>query len=87
MHILTEIYREIACAHSLVSILLIYPLALGIGAAICYGWVYAIEWIFYKYNKWKHPEEYCTRCGIYPADLPSDLCVGCESYMEHENLY
>lgn len=26
----------------------------------------------------------CEGCGIYPADLPSKLCPGCEAYQEHQ---
>lgn len=26
----------------------------------------------------------CEDCGVYPADLPSKLCAGCEAYREHQ---
>lgn len=26
----------------------------------------------------------CTECNIYPADYPSLMCVGCESYKDHQ---
>jgi Domain of unknown function (DUF4326) len=26
----------------------------------------------------------CADCGVYPADLPSRLCPGCEAYSEHQ---
>lgn len=26
----------------------------------------------------------CSECGIYPADLPSDICSGCEAYHDHQ---
>lgn len=26
----------------------------------------------------------CEDCGIYPADLPSKHCPGCEAYKEHQ---
>lgn len=26
----------------------------------------------------------CEECGIFPADLPSRLCPGCEAYQEHQ---
>ena len=25
----------------------------------------------------------CSDCGLYPADLPSHICPGCEAYREH----
>lgn len=25
----------------------------------------------------------CEECGKYPADLPSNLCCGCDAYKEH----
>ena len=25
----------------------------------------------------------CSECGKYPADVPSDLCPGCDAYREH----
>lgn len=25
----------------------------------------------------------CEECGEYPADLPSNLCCGCDAYKEH----
>ena len=25
----------------------------------------------------------CEECGVHPADLPSKLCCGCNSYREH----
>lgn len=29
----------------------------------------------------------CSECGIYSADKPSRLCVGCDAYREHTNPY
>jgi hypothetical protein len=26
----------------------------------------------------------CEDCGIYPVDLPSKFCPGCEAYGEHQ---
>jgi hypothetical protein len=26
----------------------------------------------------------CEECGIYRADPPSKICVGCEAYREHQ---
>jgi hypothetical protein len=26
----------------------------------------------------------CTGCGVHRADPPSELCVGCEAYKEHQ---
>lgn len=26
----------------------------------------------------------CEECGVYPADLPSKICPGCEAYQEHQ---
>lgn len=26
----------------------------------------------------------CEECGIYYADLPGKICVGCEAYKDHQ---
>lgn len=25
----------------------------------------------------------CRECGVYPADPPEEICVGCAAYKEH----
>lgn len=29
----------------------------------------------------------CLECETYPADLPGDLCLGCEAYKDHTSIY
>ena len=36
-----------------------------------------------KKEQRKREAALCEECGIYPADLPSKLCAGCDAYREH----
>lgn len=36
-----------------------------------------------EYEEYMADLEPCEECGIHPKDLPSNLCVGCNSYKEH----